>query len=690
MNTVAAIPDHLRRFAAAVAVEKDHLHAEVSRLSHTLQHFSARCREYDVPQLNGLSDHLFAHCRAIGELVDWVRSTADRIEAADRGALQRISFDHALTLTMTTFAVTQRWFPSHWSGFNIGTRLALHTIWTLRRPVRSLTRNAIGLRAATWLMRSWVVQVAPPYHRWWLRLLWADLPVAVAQTYWQVQLAWAVVLPWQPFPVALRIGYYIQTMQQVLARLQSAADTVVTSLATVGWLARFVPGIFGPMTPLLSPLASFGAPSPAVVAMVYRISSSLEAIVQEGAQLVWQHWQQQTLRWLLPWVSLLPTREQHWHILNQSLVMSTSTTTVGVPPTFLFFLSGAQIGSLIGLVSAPRLSEIVQHPADALAIIESGFWIDAFYYLSHDEIRALVANLERIDAIARSNLPLRPLTRPAEGPDAEPNGQAAVTVVFPPADTVCDPTKPYQVTPAALQANNHGLISSYLGEEVRAAQVGQGVYAVGINGLSLINMAYSTNGLVSVIETAGGKERIAYNEYYQTVQERILRLIETLPSGSTLHLTGHSMGGGMCILLSNDPQVQAALAQRNIQLASVTTLGAVRPEGEWDDVPSVINGQSVIVRHYVDSDDKLALSVGAGHSDARYRDVVYTLENGRIDQPSGVHSDYHNLDYSQLPVAVQTLPFTIDPTQFKLIEVPKPSINDSIDEWNWVQDPLWA
>ncbi len=686
MNTVAAIPDHLRRFAAAVAVEKDHLHAEVSRLSNTLQHFSGRCREYDVPQLNGLSDHLFAHCRAIGELVEWVRSTADRIEVADRGALQRISFDHALTMTMTTLAVTQRWFPSPWSRLNIGARFALQTIWTLRRPIHSLMRNAIGLRAATWLMRSWVVQMAPPYQRWWLRLLWPDLPVAVAQTYWQVQLAWAVVLPWQPFPVALRIGYYIQTMQQVLARLQSAADTAVTSLATVGWLARFVPGIFGPMTPLLSPLTSFGSPSPAVVAMVNRISSSIEAIGQEGAQLVWQHWQQQTLRWLLPWILLLPDREQCWHILNQSLVTSTRMTIGGVPPTSMFFLYGVQISGLVGLVSTPRLPEIVQYPAEALAIIESGFWIDAFHYLSHDEIRALAANLERIGAVALRGLPLSLLTRPAEGPDAEPNGQAAVTVVFPPADTVCDPTKPYQVTPAALQANNHSLISSYLGEEVRAAQVGQGVYAVGINGLSLINMAHSTNGLVSVIETAGGKERIAYNEYYQTVRERVLRLIETLPSDSTLHLTGHSMGGGMCILLSNDPQVQAALAQRNIQLASVTTLGAVRPEGEWDDVPPVINGQSVTVRHYVDSDDKLALSVGAGHSDARYRDVVYTLENGRIDQPFNVHSDYDDLDYSQLPVVAQTLPFTIDPTQFRLIEIPKPPV----DDWNWVQDPLWA
>jgi len=686
MNTVAAIPDHLRRFAAAVAVERDHLHTEVSRLSHTLQHFSGRCREYDVPQLNGLSDHLFAHCRAIGELVEWVRSTADRIEAADRGALQRISFDHALTMTMTTLAVTQRWFPSPWSGLNIGARFALQTIWTLRRPIYSLTRNAVGLRAATWLMRSWVVQVAPPYQRWWLRLLWPDLPVAVAQTYWQVQLAWAVVLPWQPFPIALRIGYYIQTMQQVLAHLQSAADTVVTSLTTVGWLARFVPGIFGPMTPLLSPLASFGSPSPAVVAMVNQISSSIETIGQEGAQLVWQHWQQQTLHWLLPWILLLPNREQCWHTLNQSLVMSTGMTTVGVPPTVMFFLFGAQISALVGLVSASRLPEIVQYPAEALAIIESGFWIDAFHYLSNDEIRALAANLERIGAVALRGLPLSLLTRPAEGPDAEPNGQAAVTVVFPPADTVCDPTKPYQVTPAALQANNHGLISSYLGEEVRAAQIGQGVYAVGINGLNLTNMAYSTNGLVSVIETASGKERIAYNEYYQTVRERILRLIETLPSGSTLHLTGHSMGGGMCILLSNDPQVQAALAQRNIQLASVTTLGAVRPEGEWDDVPPVINGQSVIVRHYVDSDDKLALSVGAGHSDARYRDVVYTLENGRIDQPFNVHSDYDDLDYSQLPVVAQTLPFTIDPTQFRLIEIPTPPV----DDWNWVHDPLWA
>ncbi|WP_416181118.1 lipase family protein, partial [Chloroflexus sp.] len=185
---------------------------------------------------------------------------------------------------------------------------------------------------------------------------------------------------------------------------------------------------------------------------------------------------------------------------------------------------------------------------------------------------------------------------------------------------------------------------------------------------------------------ASGKERLEHNAYYHTVRERVVSLIEQLPAGSTLHLAGHSMGGGMCILLSNDPVVQAALAQRQIQLASVTTLGAVRPTGEWDDVPTVINNQPVTVRHYVDSDDTLAKAVGAGHDDTRYRDTVYELNNHQLDQPSVAHSAYETFDYTRLPEEAQVLPFMVDPAHFQLLAIPALPALPPVEP-EWVQEP---
>lgn len=128
------------------------------------------------------------------------------------------------------------------------------------------------------------------------------------------------------------------------------------------------------------------------------------------------------------------------------------------------------------------------------------------------------------------------------------------------------------------------------------------------------------------------------------------------------------------------------MAQRQIQLASVVTLGAVRPQGEWDDVPPEINNQPVTVRHYVDSDDTLAQSVGAGHDDARYRDVVFELNNHQLDQPSVAHSAYETFDYSRLPVEAQTLPFTVDPTEFELLPLPVLPELPPVEP-DWFQEP---
>lgn len=670
MNTVAAIPEHLRRFAAVSTAGQDRLHAEASRLANTLHHFSRQCREYTVPQLHGLSDALFVHCRAINEMVEWVRTTADRLEVADRGTFQRPSFGDISTVALTTFGTVALRRVTSLNGpvFDIGARVAFRVIWQLRSPPSLSPHHKTVLRVAACLAAGWTVQTMPPMQRWWLNPLWpGSRTLAVQSFFWRVSIYNPLLLPWQPLPIAIHLLGSTYRFEAVVHHLQKVARELAPSLQTLGWMMVWEPALFRSI----------------VDRQIAEVTIRASAF---AADLLWQHWQRQVLYKLAQLRPFIPSQAQMWYLLNRSMILNTDVMLeMGLQQQFLtmFF---AQIGAVVGLSAAPRLAEIIQSPTDILAFTESGFWIDAFQYLTLAEMRELAASLEQLDAQVRRELWLGVSIRPAEGPEAEPDGQAAVTDVFPPLNNQTNPQQPYRITPAALQANAHGLISSYYGEEVRAAQVGEDEFAIGINGLSLNNMPVGTNGLVSVIDTAAGKEYIEQNRYYQTVIGRVLRLINELPEGSTLHLTGYSMGGGMCILLSNDPRVQAALAQRNIQLASVTTLGAVRPQGEWDDVTPVINGQPVTIRHYVDSDDKLALSVGAGHEDEQYRDVVYMLNNNRIDQPMIVHSAYQDADYTQLPETAQTLPFTVDPTHFRLIEIP-PLPFEEVDV---VVDPLWA
>ncbi|WP_298483078.1 hypothetical protein [uncultured Chloroflexus sp.] len=692
MNTVAAIPAQLRQYATAIIAEQEQLLAEARSLATVLSRFSSRCREYAVSGVDGLSDSLFSHCRAINEVAVWVGDTANRIEAADRGGITAPLLGATVAMMSAGIANRLAGRRPFWPGLptlDLGARLAFRFIWELRAPARPIAPASLGVRIAARLATQWSMQTVRRWNPTWLSGVWPALRTgAVQQGRWLAQAGLVTIAPWLPWPTALRLIATQQWLEQALEHLQMWLMPI-TLLPQPGWPVRFPLAGFGALAGWFAPLVWQATPILLSPAMQQRLADACTELVQRGTRLVWQSAYQQTMRWLWPWLPLLPNRAQSWHLLQQSLVMSgtiaTSRADLALHPAMLWLIC-VQAGGMLGLISGPRLPAIIQNPADVPKLLESGFWIDAFQYLSLEEMRALVSQLEQLNRNTRFNLMLRPLTRPTTGPEAEPDGYADVHAVFPPNECMVDPNRPYRITPRALQATPHSLISPYLGEEVRAARVGKDEYVVGISGLNLDNMAYGTNGLVSVIETASGKERLDHNAYYQTVRERIMRLIEQMPAGSTLHLMGHSMGGGMCILLSNDPVVQAALAQRQVQLASVITLGAVRPHGEWDDAPSEINGQLVTVRHYVDSDDTLAKSVGAGHDDARYRAVVFELDNHQLDQPSVAHSAYETFDYSRLPVEAQTLPFTIDPTEFELLPLPILPELPPVDP-DWFQEP---
>ncbi len=668
MNTVAAIPEHLRRFAAVVTTDLDHLQAITGHLSTTLDRFQSRCREYSVPAVHGLTDELFTHYRSIGDLAAWVRTTADRLEAADQGVLYVMTLSNALTITAANSR--QPMLSPHrlaWTAFDLGARMALRVIWELRSPTRWQPQLRRSLTTSGWFSRV----IAPTLHlsRSWsvltgttIRHLFGAFGQQLhrqALVYYPSLLAWQH--HWGTF-AAIPYRYYIR---DTIGHLEVITTLGLPPLHTIAWLTRFMPLPFSSLGHFAVPIADLG-----LVTNLPPSLSHLAEQIQRRASIVGQY---QQLYTILP---IVTSFAQHWQPLKWRLgPYSALATTQILSSPLLAMLASEQLDRL-------RPSLPVSNPVEVLAIFENDLWINAFENLPPDKIRELAIRLEQLNYAARMNLSLGPLTRPTTGPDAEPDGHVSATAVFPPLECNLDATQPYRITPAALQANAHSLISPYLGEEVRAARVGETEYVVGISGLNLDNMAYGTNGLVSVINTAEGKERVAENAYYQTVRSRMLDLIENLPEGSTLHLTGHSMGGGMCILLSNDPQVQTALAQRNIRLASVTTLGAVRPAGEWSDVPSSINAQAVTVRHYVDSDDALAKAVGAGHDDLRYRDNVYTLNNQTIDQPSVAHSAYETFDYTRLPNEVQTMPFTIDPMKFELLPIPTLSEPPAVEiEW---------
>ncbi|WP_298817499.1 hypothetical protein [Chloroflexus sp.] len=691
MNTVAAIPDQLYRYATAITGENERLQIEARALNQALDRFSSRCREYSVPAISGLSAALFAHCRAIGELATWARSIADRFATADSGMLSGRNYAQMLIAMRAGLANHQvaRHYPG-WLRFDLGARLAWRLIWEVRAPRLTWSLISLSRQIAARLAANWLSRIVLPFSRNRMSAIWPFIrSMLEAHRQWPTQIGLTAIIPWLPWQTMLMpIGNQLWR-DRVLVRLQAMATSIASPLINVSWMARFTPTLFGPLSGFVAAPSFLSAPTGIPHTLLQQIVDRCVALGSRGASAIWHYYQQRLLLQSLPWLLLLPNREQSWQLLHQSILLSGNIATrqPSLSTNLLtWFLTGAQIGGVVGLVSGPRLKELTADPANVLATLESGLWFDSFRHLSLDDMREHAIRLEQLNRSARTALFLGPLTRPTTGPDAEPDGQATAIAVFPPLERQVNPGQPYRITPAALQANAHGLISPYFGEEVRAARVGEKEYAVGISGLNLDNMAYGTNGVVSVIETARGVERIEHNAYYQTVRERVLRVIDQLPPGSLLHLTGHSMGGGMCILLSNDPQIQQALSQGNIRLVSVTTLGAVRPQGEWDDVPQMINHQPVIARHYVDSDDALSKAVGAGHDNERYRLTVYEINNNRVDQPTIAHSAYESFDYSQFPEAAQTMPFMIDPNHFELLRVPTGTELTPVD-LEWFQEP---
>lgn len=325
------------------------------------------------------------------------------------------------------------------------------------------------------------------------------------------------------------------------------------------------------------------------------------------------------------------------------------------------------IGGLILLEDGPRwFSEPVDSPDDGFNLLEQGFWILAFHRVAPDLLLALSAEIEELNRRTSAERGAGANPRPAKFDETNLTPQQ----VFP--DARPDPATGDLALPAwSVMDGDHRAISAYQDEQISLFRIGQAEYLFAICGLDLTNMAVSPNGMTAVILTANEPDPMA-NPYYRLIKARFMAYLAQIPPGSTINMTGHSMGGGMTMLLLNDPEVQAAMVAGSYTLRSVVLYGAVRPldpqhNGVPPSQPSALSDTLLTgteVRIYVDTEDKLALNVGAGHMVHADQAMpnVHMLDNGKLDGATTAHTSYDNpTGYADLPTELQELPFHVDP-----------------------------
>lgn len=336
---------------------------------------------------------------------------------------------------------------------------------------------------------------------------------------------------------------------------------------------------------------------------------------------------------------------------------------------------GFVMTALIVVGQWPQLLAEPADPDDPLNLFARGFWVEVFSNTHKDRLLELAHHIEALDRQIRAEIGAFTAPRPpgaAERLDFRSDDRlnvSAEAVFGPPGQ---QPAPDGLLTPGmgSLLNGAHSLISGSLHEQVSMAETTPGNYVIGINGLSPENMTVTLNGLVSVIMTAYGSDPEA-NPYYRYVRERLFAYIDQIAPNSTLNLAGHSMGGGMIFLLMKDQAVLERLAAKGITFGSITTIGAVRPVNADEIPPPHLRSDlahlfaRAEIRHYVDTDDALALNVGAGH--AGYANVI-PLDNGVIDDPTAAHTGYTQESFQSLPPELQVLPYLVDPVTFQLYE----------------------
>ncbi|HMQ30081.1 MAG TPA: hypothetical protein PKD53_05100 [Chloroflexaceae bacterium] len=337
-------------------------------------------------------------------------------------------------------------------------------------------------------------------------------------------------------------------------------------------------------------------------------------------------------------------------------------------------IGGEHLGTVAGLTIAGDRTRSAAQPVDGaeerLVQLLHGVWYESMAHLDPAQFRALGAELDALklalagpvtpgQAGARAGDQREAVVNPRTGALDVVAGQAFVSALC-----AARPGAPFRPGPADAMAGDHSGISYFPGEQVRLERLNgaTGEYRVSIAGLDP-NKPGVPNNFEAVALTAQGAG--AGNHYYEHVKARVLADLARIPPGSTLHLQGHSMGGGMALLLRDDPEVRRAVAAAGVTVGSLITFGAVRPKGPAGEPPDAGPGDpfaGAVERHYVNADDSLALNVGAGHASDP---SVIMLDNGRLDEPTGAHSAYGNHEsYAGLPPELLAMPYVVDPATY--------------------------
>lgn len=348
--------------------------------------------------------------------------------------------------------------------------------------------------------------------------------------------------------------------------------------------------------------------------------------------------------------------------LSGGLLITEYGTDFGLPPAAVVLFGGGSItGALISITLLSTASDAARTDAALPVQLEQQLWHSIFANVDQQAARRIAVQLEQHYRQLCRDLAVRAPQRPADEPPATPDS------IFPPELRHTLDEQHFVVSPAALQAGAQSPISSYLGEELRLLRLNEQEYLVAVNGLNLQTMQAAPNGIVSVLDTAAGETALAQNAYYHHIRATLIAQLDQLPPGSQLHLCGHSMGGGIVMLLSHDPIVSSALADHQLQLASLVTIGAVRPAGDWGLPAAGLPGPTV---HYVDFDDRLAREVGAGHEAGQPGVVLF--ERGAAESAVTAHTSYSDLAAQLLPAEQAWLPWVVDLSLLAVLPIVAP------------------
>ncbi|NTV64069.1 MAG: hypothetical protein HGA65_11115 [Oscillochloris sp.] len=329
-------------------------------------------------------------------------------------------------------------------------------------------------------------------------------------------------------------------------------------------------------------------------------------------------------------------------------------------------LNAIMMTGMIRIEDEPRWATVSDTiPLDLPKLLEQAFWNLAVQQIEPDLLLALSIEIEQIQSRISADRKIGPHVRPSTLSEQK----LPAATFFPGARCGIDGA----LIPAAwsTMAGDHSAISPFYDEQVTYRQIGAHDHEIAICGLDLENMHVAPNGLMNVILTADSHDPME-NSYYRLVKERFLRYLDHIPPGDSLNVVGHSMGGGMSMLLLNDPEIQARLMDGGYNINSITTYGAVRPtdprfNGFPPSEPSALIHDllgDAEVRFYVDPEDRLAMNVGAGHLDANDEPLphVILIDNGHLDGPTTAHTSYEDpAKYVNLPPELADLPFRVDP-----------------------------